>query len=132
LSIVNLNFAALAAILPTIDGMPIVSSRTPEGSPGRCPVCGHEVLVEVSQPLGDAPCPHCGTLLRLLRADGQTHVIDVRRLRRFLAEQLGVDESQLGDDNAALRELGIDSLEMVELVLELEELEDEDHLDAGR
>ena len=41
----------------------IPSSRTPEGEPNCCPLCGHEVRVEVSYPPGDAPCPHCGHLL---------------------------------------------------------------------
>ena len=41
----------------------IPSSRTPEGEPLCCPLCGHEVRVEVSHPAGDAPCPHCGHLL---------------------------------------------------------------------
>jgi len=39
------------------------SSRTPEGEPNRCPVCGKELQIEPSRPPGDAPCPHCGTLL---------------------------------------------------------------------
>jgi tetratricopeptide (TPR) repeat protein len=39
------------------------SSRTPEGWPSRCPVCGNEVCIEPSVPPGDAPCPHCGHLL---------------------------------------------------------------------
>lgn len=40
-----------------------VSTRTPEGEPNRCPVCGHAVHIEPSRPPGDAPCPSCGTLL---------------------------------------------------------------------
>jgi nitrogen PTS system EIIA component len=39
------------------------SSRTPEGEPNRCPICGHVVAIELSRPPGDAPCPHCGHLL---------------------------------------------------------------------
>jgi PTS system fructose-specific IIA component/PTS system nitrogen regulatory IIA component len=39
------------------------SSRTPEGEPNRCPICGHVVAIEPSRPPGDAPCPHCGHLL---------------------------------------------------------------------
>jgi WD40 repeat protein/serine/threonine protein kinase len=39
------------------------SSRTPEGRPNFCPVCGHEITIEPSRPAGDAPCPHCGHLL---------------------------------------------------------------------
>lgn len=39
------------------------SSRTPEGDDNTCHVCGHAVRIEPSTPPGDAPCPHCGTLL---------------------------------------------------------------------
>jgi hypothetical protein len=41
----------------------IVSSRTPEGAPNHCPVCNQDVCLEPSVPPGDAPCPHCGSLL---------------------------------------------------------------------
>ncbi len=40
-----------------------VSSRTPEGQPNRCSVCGAEVRIDPSFPIGDAPCPDCGQLL---------------------------------------------------------------------
>jgi uncharacterized paraquat-inducible protein A len=41
-----------------------VSSRTPEGYSGRCPVCGKELCVDPSTvPTCDAPCPSCGSLL---------------------------------------------------------------------
>ena len=39
------------------------TTRTPEGTPNRCPLCGNAVWVEPSRATGDAPCPHCGTLL---------------------------------------------------------------------
>src|SRR5579863_9697606 len=39
------------------------SSRTPEGVPNLCPVCGHKVYITPSRPPGDAPCPRCGHLL---------------------------------------------------------------------
>jgi hypothetical protein len=42
--------------------MPI-ASRTPEGSPNHCPVCGAHVVIDPSRPPGDAPCPACGHLL---------------------------------------------------------------------
>jgi hypothetical protein len=38
-------------------------SRTPEGEPNRCPICGAQLQLEPSTPPGDAPCPQCGTLL---------------------------------------------------------------------
>jgi anti-anti-sigma factor len=41
----------------------VISSRTPEGTPNRCPVCGTQPKIEPSEPAGDAPCPRCGHLL---------------------------------------------------------------------
>ena len=48
----------------------IISSRTPEGEPNRCPVCGKFVRIEPSHPTNDAPCPHCGQLLFFARDPG--------------------------------------------------------------
>lgn len=39
------------------------ASRTPEGQSGACPVCGHAFYTDPAYPMGDAPCPNCGTLL---------------------------------------------------------------------
>ncbi len=42
----------------------MISSRTPEGEPSRCAVCGHQADVEPSSfPVRDATCPHCGSRL---------------------------------------------------------------------
>ncbi len=41
----------------------VISSRTPEGAPNRCSVCGSEIRIDPSRPPGDAPCPKCGHLL---------------------------------------------------------------------
>jgi len=108
--------------------MPTISSRTPEGSPGRCPVCGQQVRLEVSQPFGDAPCPHCGNLLRFVNVGGNVHLLDETgeralraKLRTWIAERLGVDEGQIGDEWKALQQLGVDSLDTVELIMEIEE-----------
>jgi hypothetical protein len=40
-----------------------ISSRTPEGTPNRCPVCNYRCWVIPSQRTRDAPCPRCGHLL---------------------------------------------------------------------
>src|SRR6516162_4115265 len=40
-----------------------ISSRTPEGQPNECPICGNALRIEPSRPPGDAPCPFCGSLL---------------------------------------------------------------------
>jgi hypothetical protein len=46
-----------------------ISSRTPEGQPNICPVCGKYLQIEPSSPAGDAPCPHCGCLLWYVATD---------------------------------------------------------------
>lgn len=40
-------------------------TRTPEGEPNRCPICGKSMVMEPSL-AGDAPCPHCGSLVWFL------------------------------------------------------------------
>lgn len=44
-----------------------ISTRTPEGWPGRCSVCGRPLRVEPSPATLDATCPHCGSLVWLSR-----------------------------------------------------------------
>lgn len=39
------------------------SSRTPEGIPHRCQVCGRQIWIGSIAMPGDATCPHCGSLL---------------------------------------------------------------------
>jgi hypothetical protein len=55
--------------------MPI-SSRTPEGDPNYCPVCGKVIRIQPSEtPTRDAPCPHCGQLLWFAPTDEEHSVI---------------------------------------------------------
>ena len=53
------------------------------------------------------------------------------RVKKIIAEQLGVDEAQVTNEKAFVADLGADSLDTVELVMELEdefgiEIPDED------
>jgi acyl carrier protein len=79
-----------------------ISSRTPEGEPHRCAICGSLVVTEPSEPLADSVCPRCGALL-----------IKV-------GEELGLPPDRVSPD-LSLKEIGADSLDVVELVMELEE-----------
>lgn len=91
----------------------IVSSRTPEGLPSRCTLCGAESNLEFSDPAGDAPCPNCGHLLWLsatLLSSFQTR----------LADALGASTERITPDTT-LAELGADSLDSVEMIMALEE-----------
>lgn len=83
-----------------------ISSRTPEGLPHRCPICDKPCLLEPSSPHGDSCCPNCGHLLWWLRDH-------LRRGTGIAAEQITFD-SLFSD------ELGKDSLDLVELIMEIE------------
>jgi len=111
----------------------IISSRTPEGSPNRCPVCASEICIEPSVSLGesacgDAPCPNCGTLLwfildkaelRSYRADAIESLAN--RLVYAISARRGISVDELTGEKSFLDDLGLDSLDTAELVMELEE-----------
>lgn len=40
-----------------------ISTRTSEGLPSECTICGKQMIVSACSPLGDAICPHCGSLI---------------------------------------------------------------------
>lgn len=44
-----------------------------------------------------------------------------QRVRKIVAEQLGVNESEIKNDSSFVNDLGADSLDTVELVMALEE-----------
>src|SRR5438105_4042397 len=83
-----------------------IASRTAEGLPNRCPVCGNALVIEPSTPPGDVPCPNCAPLLLWF----QNHLAD-----RFV---LARDHITL---NANLRENGADSLDLAELMMEMQD-----------
>ena len=93
--------------------MTTISSRTPEGHDSRCPLCGAEAAIEYSL-VGDAPCPNCGALLW-----GEAAVY--ARMKRVIAEQLGVDPEKITPAYAFRDDVGNDSLDAVEIAMALEE-----------
>jgi|TARA_B110000444_G_scaffold203845_1_gene196485 acyl carrier protein len=48
--------------------------------------------------------------------------MEKQQLIEIIAEQLGIDESQINDDSNLANELGADSLDTLELVMTLEEI----------
>jgi acyl carrier protein len=85
----------------------VVSSRTPEGTPHRCPVCGKKSAVEPSYPGGDSCCPNCGELLWWFRD--------------HLSRHAGVAPERITLSSSFTEAVGADSLDLVELVMEMEE-----------
>ena len=105
-----------------------ISSRTPEGEPNCCPLCGALLCLEPSQPLGDAPCPTCGHLLWFNETSEGIRVYDSGKakplwvkLREILSRTLGLGWEQLSPSSSFIDDIGADSLDIVELVMELEE-----------
>jgi acyl carrier protein len=84
-----------------------ISSRTPEGLPHRCPVCDEVAAVEPSYPGGDATCPRCGQLLWWFRDS--------------FSRRTGIDPGRVDLHSVFAADLGLDSLDAVELMMELEE-----------
>ena len=82
---------------PHFDGQRVemdISSRTTEGLPSECPLCGKKVWTIPSQPPGDATCPHCGNLLWV--DEGDAGVGDpIRQLAELGAEVEVDDEGQV-------------------------------------
>ena len=105
-----------------------ISSRTPEGQPNHCPVCDSDVCIDPSPLFGDATCPRCGSLLWFLNIQPHSHVSERSRSKSIrdrviavVAEQLGVDPDEITENISLVNDLGADSLDAVELVMELEE-----------
>lgn len=86
--------------------MGVVSSRTPEGDPGRCPVCGHDCRLDPSWPARDGPCPSCGHLLWFDIPDGVVST-DFRELllrlgtHRFGPPPAGAQQALAGIESRA-------------------------------
>lgn len=90
-----------------------VSSRTPEGMPSNCSLCGATNNIEYSEPASDAPCPNCG---HLLWASAQL----VQSFTKRFEDVLNTSPGEI-TANTRFADLGSDSLGAVELVMELEE-----------
>jgi len=105
----------------------IISSRTPEGEPAECPVCKALVTVEPFKPLGDVPCPNCGTLLWLCASSDATEYYETSAVAPIRDRILGMISAKLGipremiDFSKSAVQLGADSLDIIELIMELEE-----------
>ena len=105
-----------------------VSTRTPEGESNRCPVCRNRVQLFPSQPFGDAPCPNCGHLLWFINSKSSGEILfpaaeEVirKRFEELLDERFGDRRSEIFSRSRFIEDLGLDSLDVVELVMQLEE-----------
>ncbi len=84
-----------------------ISTRTPEGFPHRCPICGEITSLEPSNPGGDSCCPACGQLLWWFKDR--------------LGEEALFARNEISPASSIADDLRVSSLALVELVMELEE-----------
>jgi hypothetical protein len=82
----------------------VVSSRTPEGEPNRCPICGNKCCVEPSL-TGDAPCPSCGHLLWFQ----QGAVCEATFVRASVHQLVSCHRERLGEPDRAAW-IGLDAI----------------------
>ncbi len=78
------------------------SSRTPEGDPIRCNICGAKSFIEPSNPPGDVPCPNCGELIWVEETIAKKISRTKTSIRQFVEEThslaaSGASREELGD-----------------------------------
>lgn len=85
------------------------SGLLPDGFSGRCPICQAIVSAEPSEPAGDAPCPKCGHLIWWFK----------NKLSPLAGRN--VSSNLQKPDERYLRDLAAESLDVVELIMEIED-----------
>jgi acyl carrier protein len=105
-----------------------ISSRTPEGVPNHCPICDTILCIDPSRSEGDAPCPNCGTLLWFFNTSAgmrfyEANVVEPLwdKFLQTIYTFLGVNKDQITPTTSFVEDVGADSLDIVELIMELEE-----------
>ena len=91
-----------------------IASRTPEGLPSHCPLCGANTNLDFAEPTGDAPCPSCGHLL-WRSAQLLTH------FQNSIAATLSVPDFEITPSTSFVDDLRADSLDVVEFMMDFED-----------
>ncbi|NND97110.1 MAG: hypothetical protein HKN47_07270 [Pirellulaceae bacterium] len=107
---------------------PHPSKEKPIVHQDRCPLCEAEVHVEPTALFGDMNCPSCDQKLWYLNAADSARFFEHQtsgelqdRAISFIAERLEVDKTQLAANPKMINELETDSLEALEMIMDLEE-----------
>jgi acyl carrier protein len=85
-----------------------ISSRTPEGVPNRCPICGTLLWFF-----------HTSAGMRFYESKAVAPIRD--KVVQIICDNLGVNIEQVTSKTSFLEDVEADSLDVVELVMELEE-----------
>ena len=94
----------------------------------RCPLCDADIRVDSTALFGDFECPECNEKLWFLTAADSARFFEHESSRElqgqaigFIAQRMEVDEGKLREDPSILNDLETDSLEALELLMDLEE-----------
>lgn len=84
-----------------------VSSRTPEGFQGRCPLCRRFVVVTPSDWLKDAPCPACGVLIWPIQGQRRAFFLIADKIQTALRRKVyeAIQSARSGDSLALVETL---------------------------
>ena len=94
----------------------------------RCPSCNAEIKAESTAFFGDMQCPSCSKKLWFLVAADSARFFEYDtsaelqdRAISFIAERMEVDKDELAANPGLLNDQETDSLEALELLMDLEE-----------
>ena len=103
-------------------------SQETEFTTNCCPSCKTDIRVEPSILFGEMACPKCSKRLWYLVAADSARLFDFesstdlqKRAITFIAQRMEVDADELSADPSILNNLETDSLEALELLMDLEE-----------
>jgi acyl carrier protein len=109
------------------------TTRTAEANTAACPACGAAVRTEPTTLTGEAPCPACKRALWYVNLKPRPRWFDrdamaaskrdkLAKAVEAIAGRLGGPQTAAALQDAALAESGLDSLDIAEMVMELEEI----------
>jgi acyl carrier protein len=104
------------------------SSQRPARAQGQCIICATTVTVGATQRYGEVPCPRCGAMMWFCQDRAGLRLHDAeeaaairKRVQEIVGENLGVEPERLTDASSFVQDVGADTLDIVEMVMELEE-----------
>ena len=104
------------------------SFTLPKSRVNQCPLCQCGIQIEPTSIFGDFDCRGCGRTLWYLAASNTARFFEHAQAKPirdyvidFIAERLDVDPLALAEDPELLNSQDTDSLERLEMLMELEE-----------
>lgn len=105
-----------------------IPSGASDRDSARCPSCNAKIHIESAILFGDATCPTCEASFGFVQFSNDVRFFDPEiepsireHLIKILSARLHVELDQITNHSDLLDQLKLDSLDQVELIMELEE-----------